>query len=148
MIALIFCGCNAKEVKNDTNYLPASVFRSDAKMALNSYYGNEQILERSIFRPQFLRYLNSIYETTGAVDIAQVKKAVLTWNAVMTGGKDRIEFKPMHFYRLAGLSDNNAYDCDSTDKCKISEKDILLVQNWHQFQSENIAEVIFNSEVQ
>lgn len=145
LLGLNFSGCSSIEVKNTSNYLPASVFRSDVKNVLSAYYGNEQILERSIFRPQFLHYLNTIYHTNGPVEINQVKNAIATWNSIMTGGNDQISFNALHFYRLAALSNNNPIECNETSDCVITDKAINLVQKWHQHKTENIASTKLDS---
>jgi len=145
ILGLIFSGCSNIEIKKDSNYIPASVFRSDVKNVLSTYYGNEQILERSIFRPQFLHYLHTIYYTNGPVEFSQVKDAVATWNSIMTGGNDHISFDPLHFYRLAALSNNNRVDCNEMSDCVITDKAINLVQKWHQQKTVNIASTKLDS---
>lgn len=142
---LIFSGCSSIEIKNNSNYIPASVFRSDVKNVLSTYYGNEQILERSIFRPQFLHYLHTIYHTNGPVEFNQVKSAVATWNSIMTGGNDRISFNPLHFYRLAALSNSNRIECNDMSDCVITDKAIKLVQKWHQHKAVDIASTNIDS---
>jgi len=131
LMGIIAAGCSSIELKQDSNYLPASVFRDNVKNVLSTY-GQEHILERSIYRPQFLHYINSLYHTTGPLNIDDVALAVVTWNSVMTGPSDKIIFQPMHFFRLAALSNNNRSECTSISNCKVTDEDIHFIQNWNR----------------
>jgi len=136
LLILLICsllnGCNfTSNVKNSQNSLPASVFRDDVKNVL-SHHGNTDLLSRSIFRPQFLNYLDSIYETSGPIDSDQVRRAVTIWNSIMSGENDKIQFKELHYNRLASLSESSRRQCQRSNNCKISDADILIMHNWNK----------------
>ncbi len=128
-------GCSGLSTKAESTYIPASVFRDDVKNVLNSY-GNEDILEHSIFRPQFLSYLDTINHEKGPIDIQRLQQAIATWNAVMSESNAHIVFKPLHFERLAGLSDENG-DCNTIKFCQITAEDLEQIRTWsHLYQDD------------
>lgn len=135
----LLSGCNSTtNVKNSQNSLPASVFRDDVKNVL-SHHGNTDLLSRSIFRPQFLNFLDSIYQASGPIDSEQVKQAVSTWNSIMSGENDKIHYTELHFNRLASISGSSRKLCQQLDNCKITNTDILVMHNWNRRTNNQLA---------
>ncbi len=136
MLTVLLHGCNIVKVQSEPTYLPASVLRSDIKNGLSSY-GNEQILEHSIFRPQFVDYLDAVNLENGSIDIVMLERAITTWNAVMTESNAWIEFNNMHFERLANVSGGDDY-CVMINSCRITSADIAVVKSWSLVNSNEL----------
>jgi hypothetical protein len=144
LASVILQGCSSLHIQSDSNYLPASIFRDDVKNVL-SKYGNEEVLEHSIFRPRFLSYLDTISKENGHIDMPRLQRAIDTWNSIMADSDAHIVFNPLHFDRLAGLSGNNSY-CRVMSSCQITAADISEVRKWTRVNSKDLLHIEYDSE--
>jgi hypothetical protein len=110
-----------------------------------SSYGNEEVLEHSIFRPRFLSYLDTINKDNGHIDMPRLQQAIATWNSIMADSDAHIVFNSLHFDRLAGLSGNNSY-CRVMNSCQITSADIKEVRKWTRVNSNDLLHIEYDSE--
>jgi len=137
LAAYFFCGCSSVEVKNNTNYIPASVYRNSLQK-VSANLSTRSDIQNSIFRIDFLDLLIAINREEGALNIERLRSAVMVWNAVASGFKERIKFVPEHYYIMASLDDNNTTECDQQTNCTISLRDIIVLHKWINFNVHHI----------
>ncbi len=137
LVAYFFYGCSSVEVKNNTNYIPASVYRNSLPRT-SANLSTRSDIQNSIFRIDFLNLLIAINREEGALDNNRLRSAVMAWNAVASGFKEKIKFVPEHFYIMAGLDSNNTTECDQQTNCTISLGDIIVLHKWMDFNVNHI----------
>jgi len=121
--------CNFAPVKENKSYVPASIYRNS--LNTQSYYSHtSNLINNSIFRPEFINLMIDTNRNEGAIDIFRLKQSVSSWNSVATDRRDSIQFNAEHFYKMAGLGDNNTVNCSESGDCTIDLQDLKITRYW------------------